>query len=341
MSDWQIPDDWARIRAVDSHTAGEPFRVILDGFPDLEGESILDRRRLARDRHDSLRQALMWEPRGHPDMYGCLLTPPVDPEADLAVLFMHNEGYSTMCGHGIIALATVALEIGLLRAEGNQRDIGIETPAGLVQATATLDDGLVTSVRFRNVPSFALLLDDELDAPGLGPIPFDVGFGGAFYAFVPAAAAQVGLTPSDQSALIDKGRSITQAVMANRAIEHPFHADLSFLYGTIFVGEAQGSGAHSRNVCIFADGQVDRCPTGTGVSARLALGHAREELEVGEWIEVESILGTRFRGRILETTDYGPHPAVIPEIEGAAHITGRHEFLIDPDDPLRDGFLLR
>ncbi len=341
MMDWQPPDHWLKITTIDCHTAGEPLRIITGGFPDLPGETILARRRYAREHLDYLRTALMWEPRGHADMYGCVVTPPVSPEADLGVLFMHNEGYSSMCGHGIIGLTKVVLETGLLPATAPETVVKIDTPAGLVTAHARLDGGRVESVYFHNVPSFVLALDESVDVPGLGRVHYDLAFGGAFYAYVQAAEVGLTCTPDNFRALIEKGLAIKRAIVASRAIPHPFEEDLSFLYGPIFVGPPCGPGVHSRNVCVFAEGEVDRCPTGTGVSGRLAIHHARGEIGVGEPIVVESIIGTRFTGRVVETTTFGPYPAVIPEVEGTAHITGRHEFLIDPDDPLRDGFILR
>jgi trans-L-3-hydroxyproline dehydratase len=204
-----------------------------------------------------------------------------------------------------------------------------------------MEQGQVKEVRFHNVPSFVLAQDQQVEVPGLGRVCYDLAFGGAFYAFVQAEDVGVGCSPEDFRQLIDKGLAIKQAVMAARPIPHPFEEDLSYLYGTIFIGPPLGAGAHSRNVCIFADGEVDRCPTGTGVSARLAIHHARGEIGVNESMVVESIIGSRFTGRVVETTTFGPYPAVIPEVAGRAHITGRHEFLIEPDDPLRDGFILR
>jgi proline racemase len=341
MRNWEPPEDWLRITTIDAHTAGEPFRVITGGYPDLPGDTILERRRYARQHLDHLRTALMWEPRGHADMYGCIVTPPVSPEADIGILFMHNEGYSTMCGHGIIGIAKVALETGLLPLAEPETTIRIDTPAGLVTAHAMIEAGQVTRVRFYNVPSFVLVLDQTVEVPGLGRVRYDIAFGGAFYAFVQAEDVGLTCTPEDFRSLIGKGIAIKRAVMADRPIPHPFEPDLSFLYGTIFIGPPLDRGAHSRNVCIFAEGEVDRCPTGTGVSARLAIHHVRGEIGIGEPMVVESIIGSRFSGRIVETTDFGPYPAVIPEVEGTAHITGRHEFLIDPADPLRDGFILR
>jgi trans-L-3-hydroxyproline dehydratase len=341
MRNWQPPEHWLKITTIDCHTAGEPFRVITGGYPDLPGDTILARRRYAKDNLDHLRTALMWEPRGHADMYGCIVTPSVSSEADIGILFMHNEGYSTMCGHGIIGITKVALETGLLPMEAPVTTIKIDAPAGLITAHARVADGHVQSVYFHNVPSFVLDLDQTVEVPGLGEVRYDIAFGGAFYAFVQAQDVGLICTPEHFRAFIEKGLAIKRAIVASRPITHPFEEDLSFLYGPIFIGPPVEEGVHSRNVCVFAEGEVDRCPTGTGVSARLAIHHARGEIGVDEPIVIESIIGTRFTGRVVETTTFGPHPAVIPEVEGTAHITGRHEFLIDPDDPLRDGFILR
>jgi proline racemase len=344
MADWKPPQDWLAITTIDAHTAGEPLRVVTGGFPDLPGNTVLARRRYAMENLDHLRTALMWEPRGHADMYGCVVTAAVSPEADIGVLFMHNEGYSTMCGHGIIGITTVALETGMLpmmAPAAPETTIRIDTPAGLVTAHARTASGRVESVYFDNVPSFVLVLDETIEVSGLGRVRYDIAFGGAFYAFVQAQDVGLTCTPRDVRPLIEKGMAIKRAITASRPVPHPFEEDLSFLYGTIFVGPPLGEGTHSRNVCIFAEGEVDRCPTGTGVSARLAIHYARGEIALNEPMVVESIIGSRFSGRIVETATFGPYAAVVPEVEGTAHITGRHEFLIDPDDPLRDGFILR
>ena len=342
MQDWAPPDHWQRITTIDAHTAGEPLRIITGGFPDIPGDTILEKRRYAQTHLDGLRRALMWEPRGHADMYGCILTPPVTADGDVGVLFMHNEGFSTMCGHGIIGLVKVGIETGALDAEGPRPTVKIDTPAGRVVATAHMEDACVKTVSFLNVDSFLLERDLALDVPGIGPVTLDVAFGGAFYAYVDAETVGLTLAPDHAQALIDAGTRIKRAVMDDVQLRHPAgDEDLNFLYGTIFVGPPAGDGAHSRNVCIFAEGEVDRCPTGTGVSGRLAIHHARGELGVDEPIVVESILGTRFTGRIVETTQVGELPAVVPEITGSAHITGRHEFLVDPADPLADGFIIR
>jgi trans-L-3-hydroxyproline dehydratase len=339
--EWQPRDGVQRIQTIDAHTAGEPLRVILTGYPELAGTTILERRRDALEQHDSLRTALMWEPRGHADMYGCLIVPPESEDADFGVLFLHNEGYSTMCGHGIIAVTTVVLETGMVPPTGDETVVRIDTPAGLVTARGRMDNGRVASVAFTNVPSFVLQAEGEVQVPGLGTVKYDVAFGGAFYAFVDATKLGITLGPESFQLLIDKGMAIKRAVTAEGGIIHPFEEDLGFLYGTIFTGVPLSDGADSRNVCIFAEGEVDRSPTGTGVSARAAIHHSRGDLAIGHDMVIESIIGSRFTVRVLKEVQFGPHKAVIPEVEGSASITGRNEFLIDPDDPLRDGFILR
>jgi trans-L-3-hydroxyproline dehydratase len=267
--------------------------------------------------------------------------PPVTQEADFGVLFLHNEGFSTMCGHGIIAVTMVAVETGMIPAVEPETVIRIDTPAGLVVSHARVVDGKVKSTHFHNVPSFVLAMDETIQVPGLGAVTYDIAFGGAFYAYVQADRVGLKLTPENYRPLIESGMAIKCAVMESRPIEHPFEKDLNFLYGTIFVGPPQGKNAYSRNVCIFAEGEVDRSPTGTGVSARLALHSARKEIGVDEPIVIESIIGSTFTGRVVKETTFGPHRAIVPDVEGTAFITGKNEFIIDPDDPLRHGFILR
>jgi trans-L-3-hydroxyproline dehydratase len=335
------PSDWIKITAIDAHTGGEPFRVIVDGFPELKGNTILERRRYAKEHYDHLRTALMWEPRGHADMYGCLLTPPTTPDADFGILFMHNEGFSPMCGHGIIGIATVVLETGMMPMTTPTTTIRINSPAGLIAAFAHIEDVHVKNVSFHNVPSFVAGLDQVVDVPGLGKIRYDLAFGGGFYAYVNAQEAGVTCSPRDFRPLIEKGMLIKRAIMQDRTIQHPIEGDLSFLYGTIFVGPPEQRGSHSRNVCIFADGEVDRCPTGTGVSGRLAIHHARGEIQKEQPIVIESIIGSKFTGKVVEETTFGPYPAIIPEVTGEAYIVGRNELWINPNDPFTHGFILR
>lgn len=335
------PSVWLKITAIDAHTGGEPFRVIVDGFPELKGDTILEKRRYAKDHYDHLRTALMWEPRGHADMYGCLLTPPVTQEADFGILFIHNEGFSTMCGHGIIGIATVVLETGMMPMVSPITEIKIDSPAGLITAFAEIENNHVKNVSFLNVPSFVSELDAVVDVPELGKIRYDLAFGGAFYAYVDAKDVGVTCSPQGYRPLIEKGMAIKRAVMQSKQITHPFESDLGFLYGTIFVDKPQDPKSHSRNVCVFADGEVDRSPTGTGVSGRLAIHHARGEIGLNESIVIESIIGSKFAGRVVEEATFGPHAAIKPEVRGEAHIVGRNELWINPNDPLTNGFTLR
>jgi trans-L-3-hydroxyproline dehydratase len=238
----------------------------------------------------------------------------------------------------VIALVTVALEVGLLRDSDVVR---LDTPAGRVTARARREGGRVRSVAFENVPSFVVSLDDRVQVPGVGEVHYDLAFGGAFYAFVDAASVGLEVTPDRFRDLIAVGSAIKHAVSAAREIRHPREPDLSFLYGTIFTGPSRGTGADSRNVCVFAEGEVDRSPTGTGVSARVAIERARGRLAARGTFAVESIIGTRFVGRIARELRWEGYDAVVPEVEGSAWITGRSELLIAPDDPLAEGFILR
>ena len=335
------PSDWLKITTIDAHTGGEPFRVIVAGFPELKGTTILERRRYAKEHYDHLRTALMWEPRGHADMYGCIPTTPVTPDADFGILFIHNEGFSTMCGHGIIGIVTVVLETGMLPIVSPTTIIKIDSPAGLITAYANIEDNHVKSVSFHNVPSFVAAPDEVVDVPGLGKVRYDLAFGGAFYAYVNVGDVGLTCTPKDYRLLTETGMAIKNAVISNKHIVHPFEKDLGFLYGTIFVGPPTQAGSHSQNVCIFAEGEMDRSPTGTGVSGRLAIHHQRGQIAVGEEIIIESIIGSRFSGKVVRETTFGPYPAIIPEVTGQAHIIGRNELWINPSDPLKEGFILR
>ena len=336
---WQPPSLWQKITTIEMHTGGEPLRVFVFGLPPIEGNTVLEKRRYFREHYDHIRKGTMWEPRGHADMYGAVVTQSRD--ADLDVFFLHNEGYSTMCGHAIIALTKLAIETGLVGKPLERRQLTINVPAGRIKAEARVANGKVCETSFHNVASFLYLRDQEVDVPGIGLVRFDVSYGGAFYAFVDAASVGVRLVAEDLPRLIDYGRRIKHAVMENFPIKHPFEDDLSFLYGTIFTGPALDLAHHSRNVCIFADGEVDRSATGSGVSARAALHHAKSELNVGEKITIESIVGSTMGVKVVELTRFGPYDAVIPEVSGTASFTGRNEFWFDPEDEFGNGFILR
>jgi proline racemase len=330
------------ISTIESHAGGEPLRIVTAGIPPLPGATIFERRAAMREHHDELRRLLMWEPRGHADMYGCLLTPPVTPGATFGVLFMHNEGFSTMCGHGIIALTTALLETGMVSRTGPATEIGYDTPAGFVLARAELDGDRVRRVTFRNVPSFIQTASLPIVVDGR-ELTVDVAFGGAFYALVEASALAPGLTiePGRAAELIERGMAVKNAVEAAAMIAHPDEPGLYGIYGTIIAGPPVAPGAHSRNVTIFAEGEVDRSPTGTGVSARLAALHARGEIVSGQEIAIESIIGSRFTGRIVGETRVGDYPAIIPEVGGRGFISGFCQFVLDPEDEAGRGFLVR
>ncbi|MEL7531468.1 MAG: proline racemase family protein [Bacteroidota bacterium] len=340
---WSCPDNWQKVQTIDLHTEGEPLRVILSGFPALTGGTILSYRAYVAEHWDHLRKALMWEPRGHADMYGCILSPPVSETADFGTFFLHNEGYSTMCGHAIIALATLVVKMGWVALSSPSVNVKIDTPAGLVEANVLQQAGKIKKVSFVNVASYVYALDQSVEIAGLGTVKYDLAFGGAYYAYVDATALGLSLAADNNAEIIRLGKAIKQAVMASTHIQHPDPdaQALGFLYGTIFIGPAENEANHSRNVCVFAEGEVDRSPTGTGVSGRLALHHARNQIQIQEEISIESILGTSFSCQVIRETHYFGRPAIIPQVAGTAYITGRHEFLLDPEDPLGEGFLLR
>ncbi len=341
LSDWNASEDWLKIKTIDAHTAGEPLRIILGGLPEIKGKTILEKRKYMKENFDHLRKAVIFEPRGHADMYGAIITESEREDSDFGVLFLHNEGYSTMCGHGIIALTKVAVQTGMIELIKPITQIKIDTPAGLVNSFAKVKDGEVESVYFHNVPSFVLTTDLEFEVVGIGKVKFDIAFGGAFYAFVNADELGIGMKEKNFPVLIKRGMAIKNAVMRSFPVKHPFEEDLSFLYGTIFYGNAHNEDADSRNICIFAEGELDRSPTGTGVSARMALHHAKGEIGINQPMIIESIIGTKFTGSVHQTTKLGEYEAVIPQVEGNAFITGKHEFLIDPEDPVKEGFFLR
>jgi trans-L-3-hydroxyproline dehydratase len=253
------------------------------------------------------------------------------------VFFLHNEGYSTMCGHAIIALTKLVVETQLV----DKHEISFNVPAGRIVARASVSNTQVTEASFRNVPSFLYLRDQHVDIEGIGSVEFDVAYGGAFYAFVSAEAVGLDLTPKHAERVIDYGRRIKRAVMDQFPIKHPFEDDLSFLYGTIFTAPPLDPSHHSRNACIFAEGELDRSATGSGVSARAALHFAKGELNLNERLTIESILGSTMSVEVVEVTKFGPYEAVVPEVSGTASITGRNEFYFDPDDPFRRGFIFR
>jgi proline racemase len=325
------------VSAVDYHTGGEPFRIVTGGVEAPRGATILAKRRDALERLDHVRRLLVYEPRGHADMYGCFVVEPDDDGADLGVVFFHNAGYSTACGHGTIALVTWALDEGIVpRREGENRVV-VDVPSGRLETWARVEDGRVRSVRFRNVPAFVWAEGIEVAGHTL-----DVAFGGAFY-----ASLQERVEPRELPRLIELGRQLKRAIEAEHEVVHPLEPELRDIYGVIFwqqEEEREGDLPRlltQRNVTVFADGEVDRSPCGSGTSARLALLDRSGRLPRGAELRHLSIVGSEFRGRVVADTEVAGLPAVVTEVEGSAYRTGEHVFTLDPDDPLREGFLLR
>lgn len=343
-TDFKPNENWLQIKTIDMHTGGEPLRVIVEGFPELKGKSVLEYRKYCKDNFDDLRKSLIFEPRGHADMYACILTPPNDNEGDFGILFLHNEGYSTMCGHAIIAISTLAIEMNWINVIEGDNILKIDAPCGRITSFAEVKNGKVQGVRFHCVPSFVVGLDREVHVSGLGLVTYDLAYGGGFYAYVDMNKNNFDFDLSTDSyqKLIQRGMDIKQAVMkSDHEIIHPFEEDLSYLYGTIFIDKSNKEYIDSRNVCVFAEGEVDRCPTGSGVSGRMAIHKARNQIDFGEVMTIESITDSVFKGSVVSKENYGPFSAVIPQVEGTAHITGFHTFIIDPNDPMKEGFILR
>ena len=321
------------IVTTDYHTAGEPFRIVAEGAVDIPGESVLERREYAGSSEaiERVRRLLCHEPRGHADMYGGFVVPPDDDGANFGVLFWHKDGYSTACGHGTIALGAWAIESGRVDAPADgEVDVTIDVPSGRVVARVECRGGAVERIAFRNVPSYVIARDVRV-----GDVRVDIAYGGAIYAFVPAS--QLGLTIATDalSELISAGRRIKAALAGNDVAAHREDPRLSGIYGTV-IHENVGP-RHHRNVVVFADGEVDRSPTGSATSARTALLADAGELGDGECWRNDSIVGTSFNARVIGRDARG----VLTEVEGTAFRTGEHRFVLDPRDELGTGFVLR
>jgi proline racemase len=328
------------ISTIDAHAAGEPLRIITSGLLPLSGATVLERRRYMAENYDAIRRVLLFEPRGHADMYGAVLTPPVTQGADFGVLFLTNEGYSTMCGHGVIALTTVLLETGMLPHHEPRTEVTYDSPAGLIRASAEVADGRVTSVAFRNVSAFRYAQGLDLTT-SVGSLRADVSYGGAFYALVDAADLGLAVLPEHVSTLTRLGMEIKHAVEHEIDVIHPDEPELRGIYGTIISEPPRTANGDGRNITIYAEGAVDRSPCGTGTSAKLACLFADGRISCGRPYVHESVIGTTFTGRVLSETSVGPYPAVETEITGRGFLTGFQQFVVDPEDPTAGGFLVR
>ena len=322
------------------HTGGEPVRIVESGYPPIPGETILDKRRYVSDNLDHLRRVLMHEPRGHFDMYGVIPVEPDLPEADLAVLFMHNEGYSTMCGHATIALGRYAVDRGLVPKVEPETEVVIQCPCGPVVASVEVRDGTARRVRFRSVEAFAFLLDHKVHVEGYGTVRCDIGYGGAFYSVADASDFGLDVRESKARELVDAATGLTEAVRRDLVLTHPHHEDLADLYGSILTDGVE-DGRVSANICVFADSQVDRSPTGSGVTARMALRYARSHVVLGEERTFESVVGSTMTGVVVAEVTVGARPGVVVEVAGDAYYTGAASFVVEPEDPFGEGFLVR
>lgn len=328
----------SELQVQDMHTAGEPVRIITGGYPELKGNTILEKRRDALVNHDLYRKITMLEPRGHADMYGVIPTAPSHPDAALAVLFTHNSGYSTMCGHATIAMGRYAIEKGFVKAKEGLTEFILECPCGPVRVKSAVDGGKVDHVSFESVEGYLAERDLEVTLSGGQTVLVDIAYGGAYYAFIPASRLGLDLSTTLLEDLRRAAVNLTNTIREKHTITHPKEPDLGFLYGTIITGDGPlKEGEVNPHLCYFAEGQLDRSPTGSGVTARLALAHARGEMDPSASYKFCGISGIPFKGRIIRETKLGDYPAVITEIGGSAHYSGTSTFTLEESDPLPEG----
>jgi proline racemase len=329
------------ISTVEVHTGGEAFRIVTSGLPRMPGKTIVARRAWLKENADHIRRALMFEPRGHADMYGGYLTEPVSENADFGVIFVHNEGYSDHCGHGVIGLATAAVELGWIERTSPETRVGIDAPCGFIEAFVQWDGEHAGNVRFVNVPSFIWKRDVTVSTPSFGDVTGDIAFGGAFYFYADGAPFDLPVRETAIEQLIRFGAEVKIAANAAFKVVHPEIPELNHIYGTIIANAPRHAGSTQANCCVFADREVDRSPTGSGTAGRVAQLYLRGQLGKDETLVNESVIGTVFKGRVLKEVKLGEFDAVIPEVEGNAFICGFANWIIDDRDPLTYGFLVR
>ena len=326
------------LTAVDTHTEGEPTRIITGGVGHLAGGSIAEKRDFFRNHLDHLRTALLHEPRGHQDMFGCVLTEPAGGDAEYGVFFMDGGGYQDMCGHATIGVSTALVELGMVPGEGPRRRIRFETPAGLVESAVEFRDGRAVSVTFRGVPSFVEHLDAPLPVPGIGELRVDVAYGGNWFVYVDADALGIEVSFANIRAVVDLGLRVREAANRHLPVRHPEIRGSESINIATVLARPDDPGASYRNVHVFGPGQFDRSPGGTGNCARLAVLHRTGELGPDGRVQIESVTGGMFVARMLGETRVGDRNAITPEITGSAHVTGFHQFPLDPRDRLGHGF---
>lgn len=329
------------IQAIDSHTMGEPTRIIVGGIPAIRGKTMADKKLYLEKNLDHIRTAVMHEPRGHNDMFGSIVTQAVNEEADFGIIFMDGGGYLNMCGHGSIGAAIVAVESGMVPVQEPYTEISMESPAGLIKARVKVENGKAKEASIVNVPAFLYKRDVKIIVPEIGEVVLDISFGGNFFAIVSASQLGVKVEPSNAHMLLKLGIQIRDIVNNTVEIWHPEKEHINTVDLVEIFDEPTNPKAKFKNVVVFGQGQLDRSPCGTGTSAKLATLYAKGQIKEDEDFIYESITGTMFKGRIVGTTKVGAYNAVIPEITGSAYITGFNHFVIDPEDPLKYGFYLK
>lgn len=325
--------------AIDSHTMGEPTRIILQGFPKLEGESMIQRKKFLEKNYDHYRTSLMLEPRGHRDMFGAVITEPISKEADLGVIFMDSGGYLNMCGHGSIGTATVAVETGLVKVTEPYTNVVLEAPAGIIRTKVRVENGRAVEVSILNVPAFVYKENLEINIAGYGKIPLDISFGGSFFALVDAEKINISVEEKNLSKLTDLGMKLISKINSSIEIAHPY-LDIKTLDLVEFYGSTNNPKADLKNVVIFGEAQADRSPCGTGTSAKLAYLYEKGEIALGEEFVYESITGSTFKGVAVREVEIDSRKAVIPQITGSAYITGINQFILNDYDPYKYGFII-
>ena len=328
------------IATIDTHTGGQPTRTVIGGLPHIPGKTIVEKMNYMKEKMDWVRTALMFEPRGHSAMSGAVLTEPTHPDADIGVFFIQTDGYMPMCGHSTIGVSTALVETGMVKCEAPVTHITFDTPAGLTRVRVNVENGIAKGVTLRNIPSFLFAADVVVNVPELGSIRMDIAYGGNFYAILPASAVGLEIAPENASQLIEKGRRIKDAVNSQVKIRHPEKEFINHCPFVEFYGQPTIPGAHVKNAAFFPESGIDRSPCGTGTSAKVATLYAKGKLKLNEEFVHESIIGSIFRARAVEETRVGPYLAVVPEVTGRAHLIASNQFLIDPDDPHKNGFLL-
>jgi len=326
------------VQTVDSHTEGNPTRVIVGGVPVPTGETVVDKRDWLRANNDVLRRMLNFEPRGNGMMCSVLLMPAVTAEADFAVIIMEQDAYPPMCGHCIIGTATTVVATGMVDVVEPVTRVAFDTPAGLVRCGVAVRDGRPRAVTFTNVDSFLLLRDAEIDAPSLGRLTVDVAYGGDFYTLVDADALGIELSVANEAALTAAANEVRSAVESQLSVVHPERPEIDSCYMVQFTSRKTTAGGDGRNTVVAPPGALDRSPCGTGTSARVAALHTRGELALDTPFRQEGPLGTIFTGEAVAAVERGGHLFITPRVTGSAYLTGFHNFILDPDDPLPSGF---